>query len=140
MVSWGAGSTDPVAQEEQILYAVIRAGGKQYKVAKGDVIQIEKVKDSGNLEFTPLLVVDDDGVTSSQKSDLSGARVTAKVLDEVKGPKVDIFKYRSKTRYRRHTGHRQRYTSVEIADIKLKKGSSKKSTTAKSKEGTKDGS
>lgn len=122
------------------MYAVIRAGGKQYKVAKGDVIQIEKVKDSGTLEFTPLLVVDDKGVTSSQKSDLTGATVTAKVLDEVKGPKVDIFKYRNKTRYRRHTGHRQRYTSVEISDIKLRKSSSKKSTTAKSKEGTKDGS
>ena len=122
------------------MYAVIRAGGKQYKVAKGDVIQIEKVKDSGTLEFTPLLIVDDKGVTSSQKSDLTSARVTAKVLDEVKGPKIDIFKYRNKTRYRRHTGHRQRYTSVEISDIKLRKSSSKKSTTTKSKEGTTDGS
>ena len=122
------------------MYAVIRAGGKQYKVAKGDVIQIERVKDSGTLEFTPLLVVDDKGVTSSQKPDLTSATVTAKVLDEVKGPKVDIFKYRNKTRFRRHTGHRQRYTSVEISDIKLRKSSSKKSTTAKTKEGTKDGS
>ncbi len=122
------------------MYAVIRAGGKQYKVAKGDVIQIEKVKDSGTLEFTPLLVVDDKGVTNSQKSDLTGATVTAKVLDEVKGPKVDIFKYRNKTRYRRHTGHRQRYTSVEISDIKLRKSSSKKSTTAKGEGGTTNGS
>ncbi len=122
------------------MYAVIRAGGKQYKVAKGDVIQIERVKDSGTLEFTPLLIVDDKGVTSSQKPDLTSATVTAKVLDEVKGPKIDIFKYRNKTRYRRHTGHRQRYTSVEISDIKLRKSSSKKSTTTKSKEGTTDGS
>ena len=122
------------------MYAVIRAGGKQYKVAKGDVIQIERVRDSGTLEFTPLLIVDDKGVTSSQKSDLTSSTVTAKILDEVKGPKVDIFKYRNKTRYRRHTGHRQRYTSVEISDIKLKKSSSKKNTTAKSKEGTNDGS
>ena len=122
------------------MYAVIRAGGKQYKVTKGDVIQIERVRDSGTLEFTPLLVVDDKGVTSSQKSDLSSATVTAKVLDEVKGPKIDIFKYRNKTRYRRHTGHRQRYTSVEISDIKLRKSSSKKSSTAKSEKGTKDGS
>ena len=119
------------------MYAVIRAGGKQYKVTKGDVLEIEHVGDgSDEVEFVPLLVVDDKGKSRSRKADLADARVTAKVLGDTKGPKVDIFKFRNKTGYRRHTGHRQRYTSIQIADIKLTAGRAKsttaKSTTAKS--------
>ena len=110
------------------MYAVIRAGGKQHKVAKGDVIEIERVKDtSETVEFAPLLVVDDKGTMRSGKSALKGATVTAKILGETKGPKVDVMKYRNKTGYRRHTGHRQRYTSVEISDIKLPSDSDGKS-------------
>lgn len=121
------------------MYAIIRAGGKQHKVAKGDVIEIEHVKDdTGTLEFTPLLVVDDKGKARSAKSDLSKARVTAKVLGDAQGPKVEVSKYRNKTGYRRNTGHRQRYTSVQISDIKLSGGQSK--TTSKQEEGTEDGS
>ncbi len=102
------------------MYAVIRAGGKQHKVAKGDVIEIERVKqDSGTLEFTPLLVVDDKGNARSSKSELAKAKVMAKVVGETKGPKVDVQTYRNKTGYRRHTGHRQKYTTIQIADIKL---------------------
>ncbi len=107
------------------MYAVIRAGGKQHKVAKGDVIEIERVKDgSSKLEFTPLLVVDDKGKTRAGKADLSKARVTAKVVGDSAGPKVDVFKYRNKTGYRRHTGHRQKYTTIQIDDIKLTVGRS----------------
>ncbi len=102
------------------MYAVIRAGGKQYKVAEGDVIEIEKVSDAdSSLEFTPLLVVDDDGTTHAAKDALSSAKVTAQVVAEVKGPKIDMFRYRNKTRYRRRSGHRQRYSSVEISGIKM---------------------
>jgi len=108
------------------LYAIIRAGGKQHKVAKGDVIEVERVKDSSDtLEFTPLLVVDDKGKARSGKSDLAGARVTAKVLGETNGPKVEVVKYRNKTGYRRNTGHRQKYTSIQISDIKLTAGRAK---------------
>ena len=107
------------------MYAVIRAGGKQFKVSKGDVIEIERVPDSGTIEFTPLLVVDDKGKTRSAKKDLASARVTATVIGETKGPKVEVFRYRNKTGYRRKTGHRQRYTSVKISDIKLTAGRSK---------------
>src|SRR5919106_932876 len=79
------------------MYAVIRAGGKQHKVSKGDVIEIERVKDgSETVEFTPLLVVDDKGKTRSGPSELAKARVTAKVLGETKGPKVDVMKFRNK--------------------------------------------
>jgi large subunit ribosomal protein L21 len=120
------------------VYAVIRAGGKQHKVAPGDVIEIERVKDSNaGVEFVPLLVVDDDGRTRSRRAELQSAKVLGKVVGEAKGPKVDVFKYRSKSRYRRHVGHRQRYTSVEISDIKL--GSAGKRSRSKVR-GAKDGS
>lgn len=102
------------------MYAVIRAGGKQYKVAKGDVIEVEKVKGDGEtVELTPVLIVDDKGKTTAGASALSKAKVLAKVVGETKGPKVDVFRYRNKTGYRRNTGHRQKYTTVEISDIKL---------------------
>ncbi len=117
------------------MYAVIRAGGKQHKVAKGDVIEVERVKGSGDtLEFTPLLVVDDKGKARTARSDLTKARVLAKVVGETKGTKVEVLKYRNKTGYRRHTGHRQRYTTIQISDIKLSGG------TAKNKEESSDGS
>ncbi|MEA2485102.1 MAG: large subunit ribosomal protein [Actinomycetota bacterium] len=102
------------------MYAIIRAGGKQYKVAEGDVIEIERTKeDSDTVEFVPLLVVDDKGKTRSAKSDLANARVTATIVGETKGPKVNVAKYRNKTGYRRNAGHRQKYTSVQISGIKL---------------------
>jgi len=121
------------------MYAVIRAGGKQHKVAKGDVIQVELQKgDSDSIEFTPLLVVDDKGKTRSSRKELADARVLAKVLGEEKGTKVEVYKYRSKSGYRRHTGHRQRYSSIQISDIKLTAGRSKKTSDADT-EGTGDG-
>lgn len=103
------------------MYAIIRAGGKQAKVRSGDVIEVERVKDAGeSIEFQPLLVVDDDGTTHSNAGDLDGAVVTAKVLGEVKGDKIDIFKYKNKTGYRRHQGHRQTFTQLEITGINMK--------------------
>ena len=113
------------------MYAVIRAGGKQHKVAKGDVIEIELVKDSDTVEFTPLLVVDDKGKARTAKAELGRALVTGKVVGESRGPKIEVMKYRNKTGYRRHSGHRQRYTTVEISDIKLSGG--------RKKEGSDDG-
>jgi large subunit ribosomal protein L21 len=102
------------------MYAIIRAGGKQHKVAKGDVIEIEKLKGSDDkVEFTPLVVVDDKGKSTSGRSALSKAKVTGKVVGASKGPKVEVSKHRNKTGFRRNTGHRQHYTTVEISDIKL---------------------
>ena len=118
------------------MYAIIRAGGKQHKVAKGDVIEVERVKDAADtLEFVPLLVVDDKGKTRSARSELADARVTATVVGDAKGPKVEVHKYRNKTGYRRHTGHRQQYTSIQISDIKLTAGR-KKAETKSDTEGT----
>ena len=118
------------------MYAVIRAGGRQHKVAKGDVIEIERVKDGSEVQFTPLLIVDDKGNVRSGKSELSKARVTGKVLGESQGPKIEVMKFRNKTGYRRHTGHRQRYSTVEISDIKLTAGRSKSKSTEESGDGS----
>ena len=102
------------------MYAIIRAGGKQAKVSSGDVIDIERLKnDAKKLTFSPLLVVDDEGNAVSDPKVLGKAKVTAKVVGETRGPKVDIFKYKSKTGYSRRQGHRQTYTRIEITGITL---------------------
>jgi large subunit ribosomal protein L21 len=102
------------------MYAIIRTGGKQAKVQSGDVIEIERVKgDAEEMSFSPLLIVDDKGNAVSDRDLLAKASVTAKVLGESQGPKIDIFKYKNKTGYRRRQGHRQKYTQIEITDIQL---------------------
>ncbi len=122
------------------MYAIIRAGGKQAKVQSGDVIDIERVKgEAEEMTFAPLLVVDDKGNAVSDRDLLAKASVTAKVLGESQGPKIDIFKYKNKTGNRRRQGHRQKYTRIEITGIELPgatkaKSSSAKPTAAKSTE------
>lgn len=102
------------------MYAIIRTGGKQSKVHEGDVIDVERLKDAeGTVEFTPLLVVDTDGNAISDRAELREVKVLAKVLGEAQGPKVDIFKYKNKTGYRRRQGHRQKYTTLEVTAIEL---------------------
>jgi large subunit ribosomal protein L21 len=102
------------------MYAIIRAGGKQSKVQSGDVLDIERVKgDETELTFEPLLVVDDDGNAVSDQKALAKASVQAKILGESHGPKIDIFKYKNKTGYRRRQGHRQKYTRIEITGINM---------------------
>ena len=116
------------------MYAVIRAGGKQHKVTKGDIVEIERLKgDPDSVEFTPLLVVDDKGAVTSDAATLAKATVTATVVEERAGTKLRILKYKNKIGYRRRMGHRQRYTAVEISDIKTGRRTSKaKSEKAKS--------
>jgi len=114
------------------MYAIIRAGGKQAKVQSGDVIDIERVKgDHQELTFAPLLVVDDKGNAVSDRDLLAKASVTAKVLGESQGPKIDIFKYKNKTGYRRRQGHRQKYVRIEITGIELPGAAKTKSAGAK---------
>ena len=116
------------------MYAIIRAGGKQAKVAEGDVIDIERIKNSDDVSFTPLLIVGDDGSVISDKKALSKASVTAKVIGESKGPKIDIFKYKNKTGYRRRQGHRQKYTTIEVTGIKTGGGKKKAAKKAEAAE------
>ena len=113
------------------MYAIIRAGGKQAKVRSGDVLDIERVKgDEEKITFSPLLVVDDEGNAVSDRAALAKASVTAKVLGESAGEKIDIFKYKNKSGYRRRQGHRQKYTRIEITGIQLP-GTAKKKPAAK---------
>lgn len=100
------------------MYAIIRSGGKQSKVSAGDVIDVELLKDeSGRVTFTPLLVVDGEGRAVTDRARLEELPVTAQVEGEVRGPKLDIFKYKNKSGYRRRMGHRQRYTRLRIVGI-----------------------
>jgi large subunit ribosomal protein L21 len=113
------------------VYAVIRTGGKQYKVKVGDVIDVERVSGDGDsVELVPLLVVDDDGKVSSRPSELVGAKVTASVLDQHRGDKLRVFTYKNKTGQRRQQGHRQSLTTIRVEGIEPP-GGAKAATRAK---------
>ncbi|HEX2046748.1 MAG TPA: 50S ribosomal protein L21 [Acidimicrobiales bacterium] len=99
------------------MYAVIKTGGKQYRVSEGQRLEVERVAaDGGELSFEPLMLVDGRAVTAGTGA-LTGAKVTARVVGESQGPKVVGFKYKNKSNQRRHWGHRQRYTTIEITGI-----------------------
>ncbi|TYL52095.1 50S ribosomal protein L21 [Nocardioides sp. BGMRC 2183] len=100
------------------MYAIVRAGAKQEKVAVGDVIEIDKVSTpvGDSLTLPVVMAVDGDNVTTTG---LDKAAVTVEVLAATKGPKIVIQKYKNKTGYKKRQGHRQRYTQVKVTDIKL---------------------
>lgn len=99
------------------MYAIIATGGKQYKVSEGDVIKIEKLDvEAGNtVTFDQILAVSDNGLKVG--SDVANATVTATVMDQGKGKKVIVYKYKRKTGYHKKNGHRQAYTQVKIEKI-----------------------
>lgn len=101
------------------MYAVIRTGGKQYRVAKDDVIIIERLEgDSGaNLEFTDVLMVGEGESVKYGAPLVSGAKVTAELVEQTRGPKVIAFKKRRRKNSRRKRGHRQDLTKVRITSI-----------------------
>ena len=101
------------------MYAVIATGGKQYRVKVGDTLDVEKLDggDDGSIELRPILFVGDDGAVTSGRDDLAGVTVKATVVDQVKGPKLTVFKYKNKTGYRRKNGHRQPLTRIRVDDI-----------------------
>ena len=100
------------------MYAIVRSGGRQHRVAVGDVLEIDKIEDAigSSVSLTPLLLVDGENVTSDSSA-LGAASVTAEVLAATKGPKIRILKYKNKTGYRKRQGHRQRYTRVVVTGI-----------------------
>jgi large subunit ribosomal protein L21 len=100
------------------MYAVIKTGGKQYRVEQGQQINVELVSsdDDGKVELTPILLVDGSTVVSSPR-ELRSATVSAKVVGEAKGPKVTGFTYKNKTNSRKRWGHRQHYSTIEITGI-----------------------
>jgi large subunit ribosomal protein L21 len=97
------------------MYAVIRAGGKQYRVAPGDVIRVEKVGNGshGQVEF-PVLAVSSEGGQVAKQAD---ARVVGEVVEEGRGAKVLVFHYKRKKQYKKLRGHRQAFTAVRITEI-----------------------
>lgn len=103
------------------MYAVIKTGGKQYKVNAGDVINVEKlpVYVGEEVVFDEVLFAQtDDGIVCGNPS-IEGAKVVANVIEQGKGPKVVVFKYKPKKDFRKKQGHRQPYTKVQIKEIVL---------------------
>jgi large subunit ribosomal protein L21 len=105
-------------ESESAVYAIVRSGGRQQKVAVGDVIEIDKVAhEVGDPVTLPVvMLVDGDQVTAGASA-LGSASVTAEVVGAAKGPKITILKYKNKTGYRKRQGHRQKYTRVKVTDI-----------------------
>ncbi len=101
------------------MYAIIKTGGKQYRVQEGDNIFVEKLASDVDSEvvFDQVLAVVNDGDVKVGTPVVEGAKVTAKVLEQGKEKKIRIFKYKAKSNYRRRQGHRQPYTKVAIEKI-----------------------
>src|SRR3954463_1696019 len=97
------------------MYAVIKTGGKQYKVEQGQRLEVEGLTGEEG-SFNPRLLVDGDTVVAGA-SDLQRASVTGRIVGEAKGPKITGFTYKNKTNQRRRWGHRQKYSTIEITGI-----------------------
>jgi len=100
------------------VYAIVKAGGRQEKVAVGDTIVVDRIDEAAGaaVSFPALLVVDGEKVTADPSA-LASVKVTGEVLDEVKGPKIHILRYKNKTGYRRRQGFRSKNTRVKITAI-----------------------
>ena len=100
------------------MYAIIATGGKQYRVSEGDVIYIEKI--DADVDYTvsfDVLLVGNEGDVKVGTPVVEGVKVEGKVVGQIRGEKIIVFKYKSKKNYRRKQGHRQPYTKVEITKI-----------------------
>ena len=108
-----------IRMEVFILYAIIKTGGKQYKVAEGNEVIIEKLdaEEGSSVTFDEVLAVGEGDDIKIGRPLIEGAKITATVVKNGKGPKIRIFKYKHKTNYRRRQGHRQPFTKVKIEKI-----------------------
>ncbi|GAC1320198.1 MAG: 50S ribosomal protein L21 [Chloroflexota bacterium] len=100
-------------------FAVIRTGGKQHRVEPGQVIDVEKlpVEEGQTVELTDVLLVSDEGGLRQGQPLIDGAKVVGRVVKQGRGPKIIVFKYKPKIRYRKKTGHRQALTRISIEEI-----------------------
>jgi large subunit ribosomal protein L21 len=100
------------------VYAIVRCGGRQEKVSVDDVLNVDKLPGNvgSSLTLPAVLVVDDDNVISDPAR-VSGYQITAEIVGDAAGPKINMIHYRNKTGYRRRLGHRQKYTQVRITGI-----------------------
>ena len=101
------------------MYAIVKTGGKQYKVSEGDVVKVEKIEGEPGaaVALTPVLLVDGANVTTDADK-LSKVTVNAEILEHTKGPKIKILHYRNKTGYKKRQGHRQPITVLKVTGIK----------------------
>ena len=101
------------------MYAIVKTGGKQYKVAEGDHVKVEKIEGEAgtSVSLSPILVVDGASVTSDADA-LAKVTVSGEIVEQTKGPKIRIHKYKNKTGYHKRQGHRQKLTVVKITGIK----------------------
>jgi large subunit ribosomal protein L21 len=104
---------------ETATYAIVKTGGKQYKVAAGDIVKVEKldVEPGGTVSLPVALVVDGAKVTTDATA-LAKVAVTGEVLEHTKGPKIRIHKFKNKTGYHKRQGHRQQLTVLRVTGIK----------------------
>ena len=100
------------------MYAIVRAGGRQEKVAVGDVLVVDRIAgdSDGNVQLKPVLLVDGTTVTSDAET-LAATTVTAEVVRDDKGPKIIIMKFKNKTGYRKRQGHRSKLTRLRVTSI-----------------------
>ena len=103
----------------QVVYAIVKAGGRQEKVSVGDVVVVDRLPGEvgDEIDLVPLMLVDGDTVTTAA-ADLAKSSVTAEILGEKKGTKINILKFKNKTGYRKRQGHRAKLTAVRITAIK----------------------
>ncbi len=101
-----------------MVYAIVRAGGRQEKVSVGDIVVVDRIAgdDDGNVELKPLMLVDGTTITSDASS-LASTKVVAEVVRDDKGPKITIMKFKNKTGYRRRQGHRSKLTRLRVTSI-----------------------
>ncbi len=101
------------------MYAIVKTGGKQYKVAEGDLVKVEKIEGEpgSSVALTPILLVDGAEVTTSADK-LANVSVSAEIVEQTKGPKIKILKYKNKTGYKKRQGHRQPLTVLKVTGIK----------------------
>jgi large subunit ribosomal protein L21 len=102
-----------------VVYAIVRAGGRQEKVEVGTVLVVDRIAgdDNGNVELAPVLLVDGDKVTTDVDA-LAKVKITAQVVTDLRGPKIRIQHYRNKTGYKRRMGHRSELTRLKVTEIK----------------------
>ena len=102
-----------------MVYAVVRSGGRQEKVSVGTIVTMDRIKAdaNGKIQLSAVLLVDGDKVTTDAAA-LAKVKVTAEVLNDLRGPKIIIQKYKNKTGYKKRQGHRQELTRVQITEIK----------------------
>jgi large subunit ribosomal protein L21 len=104
------------------VYAIVKTGGKQYKVAVGDVVEVEKVTGGpGDTVALPALLVVDGSTVTSDAAALANVSVSGEVVAHTKGPKLNIMRYKNKTGYKRRLGHRQKHTQVRVTAIETGK-------------------